>query len=308
MRLWTLLLAACLGGVLGAWLHHRFGSHDGADPAEAGPRDPSSYYLRTFRADIVSIEGLTPLLLSPLDREIIHPNCPERMVVRTGRDGHAGDIRPYVAAVGPLGLPTPSEGLAAEIVSRLEEGWSTVRDLAAGPVGQPHLRVLVKHYPRPKLPGACYTVEVDFYTVPDPLFDASKLDLETPGRTVRGLLFEWRKTWQTEGPAPRVIEAVMEVQGAIEVAVPRSRFWDLAGEPALQAARDERAAEHFEGYAGGKRYGLAWFDASCGRGPERPHRYAYRIYFSSGQGRPRLKQETIGGPLAARLRELVQRL
>jgi hypothetical protein len=316
----VVVAAASLGGFLGGLVAHSREPARRAATKLSPPvsddtvqprrrlRDLDSHYLRTYRLGVVGIGGMTPLLLTPL-KEVVPPSCPANFVVRQGAGTYQGDVLSYVEKLGMLAPRADKSGpLAKTVVQMLEWRWCALQDLAWGPVGSPPLRILVKHYPRADLPGRCYAVEVHLYTVPDPLFDRAQLDPKETRVRLRGNLITGRKTYQTDGGRPRIIEAALEVQTEVEARGARPDFWALLPDMDLRKkTQDPQASAHFEGYGGGLRHGLAWFDLSYGRGDVRPSGWAYRIHVLPGQDEPRLDKEPLDEPLAARLRDLVRR-
>ena len=163
-----LAFAAVFGGISGAVVGH---APAAAKEPEPPPQDPDSYYLTVYRKGAVPVRRMTPLLLSSREHERVPASCPAELVVRPG----AGEAAAFIDALGALELPVQADVLFVKNTARrIADGWETVRAAARDASAPPPLRVLVKHYPRPALPGRCYTIEVSFYATGDPLFDGKQ--------------------------------------------------------------------------------------------------------------------------------------
>ena len=292
--------AALFGGISGAVVGHPLGPATGSEPS---PVDPDSYYLGAYRNGVVPVRRMTPLLLSTREHERVPASCPPELVVRPG----AGQTAAFVEALGALGLPAQTDDLFVKnTTDRIVDGWQTVQAAARGAAETPPLRVIVKHYPRPALPGRCFTIEVGFYDFDDPLFEGKQARRlpDSPGH-----LLEWRKTYQTQGGNVRLVEASLEMQQDVAYGPLRWHIGELLRErPELAPLRDEDAGQHLRDMGAGERRGLLWFDLACGLGPTQPYACAYKIVGSWAGDEPNLRTRPLPEATAAALVRAVRKL
>jgi len=297
------------GGAFGALAAFRRLHASGAPDAEPRQR---SYYLTRLHPNGIAVKEMTPLLLTPLRDEFISPDCPERLVCLHGQDSYEEGIRAYVEAIGDLGLGADGfSGLAAEVARHLRHEWNRLRAVSSGKVSRPPLRILVKHYPRPELPGRCVTIQATFYDVPDAYMD--RIDIASKMRAgaavpVKGALLHLRRTYQLAGDGPRLIEALAEIHTHPGIAPPLRPVWLLLGEKQVGAiARDRDFGQHFMAYGAGARYGLCWTDRAFGLGDPAPFGAAYRILRTGARAGEKLEQAPLPPALASSLLRLVER-
>jgi len=279
------------------------------EPVKAILPTPPGYYLTALRTTGLDIDAMTPTLLSPLSRENVPADCPERMAVVTGDDSHAKTIKPFFDAVGAPGLSgTEATGLKGQAARQLERVWRVLNSLANGPVSTPPLRILYKHYPRPDLPGKCIALHATVYTVIDTYFDQERFkhDPAKPDQELRGVIFELRKTYQLEGEKPRLVEALIESHESIHMGR-RFILRELIGDKAPKPLADHESSAHFIAYSGGLRFGLVWVDRSAGIGQPAPWARAYSIKGGSMAKRPDARMEQLPAVFVRRLIELVGR-
>jgi hypothetical protein len=234
------------------------------------------------------------------------------LVIRSGAGSYAGEIRPYLEALGRVPLRAPVEGrpLAREATSAILQLLTRMTSIAAGPVGTPPLRAMVKHYPRPEFDGRCVTIQVVFYTVPDPHFDrtvyAAMIREGGLGQEVRGALLEFRKSYRLDGGTPRLFEAEAEAHAEVQLARRRETYAGMQPDAEIrQIGIDPAASAHFAEVGGGLRIGLLWMDRSMGVGPARPHACAYRISPSPSEGGAALESAPLPESLVEALLALV---
>jgi len=295
----VLAFAALFGGISGAVVGQPLGPATGPEPP---PVDPDSYYLGTYRRGVVPVRRMTPLLLSTREHERVPASCPPELVVRPG----AGQAAAFVEALGALGLPAQTDDLfVKDTTGRIVDGWRTVQAAARGAAETRPLRVLVKHYPRPALPGRCFTIEASFYDAGDPLIDGkdARRLADSPAH-----LFEWRKTYQTQGGILRLVEASLEMQHDVSYGPLRWHIGEFLRErPGLVRLHDEDAGQHFRDMGGGERRGVLWFDLACGLGPTQPYGCAYKI-LGSWAGEPDWRTRPLPAATAAALVRAVRKL
>ncbi len=290
------LLAGAAAGAVAAIVVRSGGS--GADEME-------SYYLSRLCDSGHDPAKPGMLLLTP--RAVpVPPGLQDRLSVRMANDSYERDIRPYLEALGTPGFEPAGELLPA-VAGHLEQAWELLRDLAQGPAGDPPLRVLIQHHPRPALPGRCVTIQTTFYTVPDPALDTSTMPRSRTDR-VRGQILQVRKTYQLDAEPRRLIHASVEAQPEVMVHGPRSNLGSLAGrEDVSRLAADEVGEAHFAALGGGARYGLAWFDLSAGLDEPQEWGAAFRIRWPRNAAEPKVETEALAGRAIARLLEFVRR-
>ena len=283
-------------------------------PPEFDAHQPSdlwrdSYYLSHLRDRVLAVSDMTPVLVSGRTSETIPPTCPERLVVVTSVKQYADAVLPFMDAVGPPDFgPVPAEGLAPGVVARIEKFWRELRKRAQAPPRDAPVRIIVRHYPRPELPGRCYTVHVFFYDMLDPAFDAREYELVRWGKKpLEGGLIEWRKTYQTQGAAPRLIEAAVEAQPRVMPGMGRPSGIDIFGKK-LGGRLKDPSVKHFWDLGGGDRYGLAWYDLSNGVGDPEPWARVYHIEWHDLERNMLVTdEEAPAGPIE-RLKEIIKRL
>jgi len=288
-----------------------FAGPEGDPPASP----PASYYLRELRPFGIDVDGLTPLVLSPLAEEKIPLTCPDRLVVCTSRAGTAGRVRPFLKALGEIAFPQEEQdGVLRSVEAKIVEIWRSL-DASATQQGKgPPVRVFFKHYPRElsELDGArAVTLHATLYSVPDLYFDISTaaighdpVDVERAAG-VQGLLLDIRKTWRITPHGPRLIEASIEVTEEVRNALRGPGLCQLLEEPSISAvATDSGAIMHFELYHG-ERWGLLWVDRAQD-GPVDGWASAYHIPYDPA-GKPNLETEPLPARVVAHLLELASR-
>lgn len=268
--------------------------------------EQQSFYFRTLRAGGISIDEMTPTVLSPLAEEDVPRSCPERMVVCTSKEGYARWVRPFLDALRPVAFEAgEGGGVRREACRRIERVFAELDAAASGEAKRPVVRVLFKHYPRDLPGGRGVTLHATVYSVPDLFFDAKLVEATNalrPGataRTVEGALLDVRKTWLLGKAGPRLVEASIETTTDVRNFPRGPRLGELLGDASVEhLARDEVSMAHFEMY-GGDRAGLAWFDRAR-EGPADPVAIAYTIPFS-GAEKASLEREPLEEALAKRL-------
>ena len=290
------LLAGAAAGAVAAIVVRSGGS---------GAEEKESYYLSRLCDSGHDPAKPGMLLLTP--RAVaVPPALQDRLSVRMANDSYEREIRPYLDALGAPEFEATGELLPA-VAEQLEQAWELLRDLAQGPAGDPPLRVLIHHHPRPALPGRCVTIQTTFYTVPDPVLDP----LQIRGRgtdPVRGLILQLRKTYQLDAEPRRLIHASVEAQPEVIVHAPRRGLGGLTGrEDVVGFAADEAGAAHFAALGGGARYGLAWFDLSAGLDEPREWSAAFRVRWPRRAAEPKVETEPLASRAVARLLEFVRR-
>ena len=205
---------------------------------------------------------------------------------------------------------TEDNALAREVTAELSKTWTRLREIADKPVREPLLRILTKHYPRRDLPGRCFTIQVTFFTVRDPYFDEGGLTAELleriNGKTIEGVLFDVRKTYQMRDKR-RLIEAELEVTTTVRAHFGRKGFPELSHVDAISVfANDTFFGAHFQPYGGGERLGLVWYDVSCGLGPARAWTAAFRAERMTEKA-TKVKTSALDAELAAAFKALVER-
>jgi len=327
------ILAIVAGGALGGFAALQFmDSPPPPDEPEAPPTvtapppvtpvapmailqpDGETYYLGKLRTSGVMIDAMTPLLLTPRADEKIPDHCPDRLAVLRGADTHADVIAPYLAAFGDVVFQDDGgpETVYHAATNALREQWRILHTLVKGPVTTPPLRIIVKHYPRPTLPGRCFTIQTTIFNVPDTYFDREWLQQNMPrsheAAPVRGLLYEFRKTYQTEGDRLRLIEAQIEVHTHVLMLPRRRTVLDLMGVASVgKVGPDLASVDHFIVYGGGVRSGMLWVDGSAGQGEAEPWARAYSIVRESMEGKPRVREAALSAEAEAALRKFVER-
>jgi len=243
-----------------------------------------SYYLEHHKRSAFLVDSMHPTLMTPLDER--KPDvCPEACIVLGAKTTYAEIIRPYVLAVGNLDfgrLGTLSD-LANAVSEELEEAWSSTLSIVteAVDVRRP-VRVLIKHYPARMTPGRCITVQMDVYTVADRYLDwrgtlgAGEASARIPGHIIR-----LRRTLQMDEPAPRLVEAWIEVLEAITIGDDTFNYKEHLRLTALP--EDPERTAHFEDFAAGRRFGFVWFDESHGKGKARVSAFAYQAHTKDGR-------------------------
>ncbi|MCZ6573345.1 MAG: hypothetical protein O7C98_09285 [Planctomycetota bacterium] len=309
----TAVLLAALIGAAGGYLGL---SALLRSPPEFDAYQPSdlwrdSYYLSRLRGRVLAVSDMTPVLVSGRTSETIPPTCPERLVVVTSVKQYADAVLPFMDAVGtPDFGALPADGLAGKVVARIQKFWGVLRERAQAPPRDAPVRIIVRHYPRPELPGRCYTVHVIFYDVLDPVFDAREYQLVRrveSGKPLEGGLIEWRKTYQTQGAAPRLIEAAVEAQPCVLPGMERPSGIDIFGKK-LGGRLKDPSVKHFWDLGGGDRYGLAWYDLSNGVGDPEPWARVYHVEWHDPEGNMLVTdEEAPAGPIE-RLKEIIKRL
>ncbi len=236
--------------------------------ADAFSNEPS-FYVRTIHRGDRSSERMRPTIISPIASEAKHPNCPPTLNMRCS-DGHGDLLAPYWRSVGSM-----TSADASEVFEPLAREWRILgKRILDDDVGRP-VRVLIKHYPRTKVPGRCVTIHVTFYSVPDPRFDEGAP--ASDGR-VEGVLFDVRQTWQLQGAEPVLIEASVEVTTDVRAAGHRRGFASIAKpDGAPEWGADPAMGAHFYGYGAGRRYGTVWFDRAAGIGETDAWAKVYRL-------------------------------
>ncbi len=274
--------------------------------------EPTSHYLKKIHKGGLALEGIVPYVLTPRVKEphpVPRPDC--RLVCGDGT--YVKNIKPYLVAMGEMALAAPDDApLARSAANSLSTEWRKLLDIAGKPATSPPLRVVTKHYARDTLAGRCVTIHVAFVTVRDPFLDDGGLTVElmkrVEGRTRKGAIVEFRKTYQIEGKTRRLIEAGFEVSFPVVAVFRRAGFPDLCGDARIAPFRgDPNIGGHFHLYGGGVRYGWIWYDLSSGRGKVRPWSAAYRIERSAPKQKPTVQTETLAPGLVKKLQNLVER-
>jgi hypothetical protein len=281
--------------------------------------DPPGYYLSKITKTGLVIDAMTPTLLTSLEHENVPASCPPRLTILAARggDSHDAHVRPLFDAIGKIRLSTPeTNSLAAETALALSQHWRDLKTTLDRPVTTPPIRVMYKHYPRPRLPGDCVTLHATVYTVPDQHFDQQWFREEMRkhhasgggrgGMAIRGVLIDLRRTYQLEGGPPKLVEASLEVHDNVSL-VRRAPFGQLLGEEPHEMLRDREAESHFLMLGGGTRRGLVWIDRSVGLRELDPWARAYRISVVSMREKPNVETEEISRTVVKDLIELVQR-
>ena len=234
-----------------------------------------SHIVGTYLDGIVETQESRCIVLTPKRSETPTPPNPDLRVV--AGDGTYASAREWFDALGRLRLGKGPGKLSVPV--RLETHWNNLLSLSRGPVSTPPLRVLIKHYPRPELPGRCYVVHATAYTAEDPYLDRPQAFDQ-----VRGVIFDLRKTYQLEGGEARLIEAQIEVQVELRYGEGKADFGHLLNREELgPIARDSGWSGHFEKFAGGTRFGMIWLDVSCGMGDAAGWSRGYRISTKRGE-------------------------
>jgi len=245
--------------------------------------DGDSHYLAAIWKKGAAVERMTPRLLTPKAAEAFAPPR-ENCEAITSADGYKSAILPYVESVGPVALqPHAADSEFAKKITRsLDAAWAAVTKKAnSEPVDGSILRVLTKHYPRPDLPGSCFTLHVTFFTVRDPFFDGGEdmasLLRRMHGKTVPGTMYELRKTYRMKDGERRLIEAQIEASPNVTVRMQRRGFAEVSKRPEAKRFLDAFHGAHFQLYGGGSRHGFVWYDQSLGEGNVRAYSAAYII-------------------------------
>lgn len=295
----TILLSLLAGAVAGA------GAAIVVRSGDSGTDEMESYYLSRLCDSGHDPAKPGMLLLTPR-AVLVPPALQDRLSIRVANDSYEREIRPYFGALGSPGFEAAGELLPA-VAGHLEQAWELLRDLAQGPAGDPPLRVLIQHHPRPGLPGHCVTIQTTFYTVPDPALDAASTPLGDTDR-VRGQILQLRKTYQLDAEPRRLIQASVEAQPEVIVHGPRRNLGSLAGrEDVGSLAGDEVGEAYFTALGGGVRYGLAWFDLSAGLDEPQEWGAAFRIRWPRNAAEPKVETEALAGRAIAQLLEFVRR-
>ncbi|MGQ0614294.1 MAG: hypothetical protein ACT4PV_11205 [Planctomycetaceae bacterium] len=277
--------------------------------------EPASYYLRELRPFGLEVDGVTPLILSPLAQEKIPITCPERLVVCTSPVGGRGRVVPFLKALGEVTFPKGApEGLVQSVEAKIERIWRAIEAGATRELAGPPVRVFFKHYPREpsEMGGArAITLHATLYSVPDLFLDmgstAISHDLAELARApaVPGLILDIRKTWRITPQGPRLIEASIEVTEDVHNALRGPGLCQLLQDPSVSAvAADAGAIMHFELYHG-ERWGMLWIDRAV-TGPVDGWARAYHIPYDADRTSS-LETEPLPAPVVARLLELVGR-
>jgi len=274
--------------------------------------EQDSFYFRALRAGGISIDEMTPTVLSPLREEDVPRSCPERMVVCTSKEGYARWVRPFLDALRPVAFEAgEGGGVRREACRRIERAFAELDGAALGEVKRPVVRVLFKHYPRDLPGGRAVTLHATIYSVPDLFFDAKLVEATNAvrqgdePRPVPGALLDVRKTWLLGKAGPRLVEASIEATTEVRNFPRGPRLGALLEDASVRhLAQDEVSMAHFEMYAG-DRAGLAWFDRAC-EGPPDPLAIAYAIPFS-GDGKATLEREPLDAALVKRVLEICAR-
>ncbi len=194
-----------------------------------------------------------------------------------------------------------------EFVAALKEppaafqpAWQRIRkSMAAGSdaPGREPLRIFVRSYARPDLPGHCVAVAIAFYTVPDP-------HIGRPGfGPWPGLLFDIHKTYQLAGGKTRLVEAALEVHTEVARSAMRAPLAVLAGEP----QGDARESTHFEQYGAGRRHAWFWMDRDWGARSKNQDIFARKVVVVLGRGPRQVDAKPLSAPEVAALFAFVER-
>ncbi len=273
--------------------------------------EPTSYYLKEIYKGGLAVDRLIPHVLTPRVKEP-HPVPRADCRLVCGDGTYAKNIKPYLEAMGDMALAAPDDApLARSAAKSLAAEWKKLLDIAGKPAASPPLRVVTKHYARDTLAGRCVTIHVAFVTVRDPFLDDGGLTVElmerVEGKTQKGAIVEFRKTYRIEGKTRRLIEAGFEVSPVVVATMGREGFPDLCRDERVVPFRgDPNIGGHFHLYGGGIRRGWTWYDLSLGRGKVKPWSAAYRIE-RPGKEKPTVRTEPLAPELAKKLRALVER-
>ena len=140
--------------------------------------------------------------------------------------------------------------------------------------------------------------------MPDWYFDQERFaHHNAAGEALPGVLFELRKTYQTEGGRVRLVEAQAEVHTRVSLMPHRQSIMDLVDD----VAPDPLYASHFLPYGGGVRNGMIWVDRSNGLGVAQPWSCAYTMERDHMREPPRVRMTALPQPAQAALRALVGR-
>ncbi len=278
-----------------------------------GPRSESanvgSYYLTHLRTTPLVVTEMTPTILTPLP-EYKPEGWPAACHVLSSDRTYASRVAPYLRAVGALrfgrraALPSVVNAVSAAVA----DTWGRALARSEGrPGGNDVLRVIVKHYPRHEAPGRCITIQADVYTVPDRYLDwGGVLHVGEVGVRLPGYVVRLRRTVQTEGGAPRLVEASIEVLERFRVGGAVVAYGKALGEPSLTS--DDQRNAHFEDFGATLRRGLLWVDRSYGRGTPRPWSRAYAIRTRSEEEPVETQAAALPADWVEALRGLVERL
>jgi len=257
-----------------------------------------SHFVDTYLGGVVAAQQSSCTVLTPKRSETPHPPNPDLRVV--SGNGTNASARDWFDALGRLRLGEDRNQLGAR--TALEAHWDNLLSLARGPASTPPLRVLIKHYPRPELPGRCHVVHATAYTAEDPYLDHPKAH-----GAVRGVIFDLRKTYQLAGDAPRLIEAQIEVHTELSYGEGKMPLGHILNRDDLgPIALDDGWSGHFEKFAGGTRFGMVWLDVACGIGDAAAWSRAYRITSEHGD-RHRVETEPLTATQVKALLEFVSR-
>jgi len=310
-----ILAAAVIGGGAGAYFALGTlpgnGSGEKGRPAQAGGE--SSYYFSHLWRGGLDVKEMTPLMVSARPNEQALPDCPERLAIVGKEGGYAESVLPFLEAVEPPAM-RGGAGLAKTVLGEMRSRWETLRSIAHRPLGDPPLRILVKHYPRPDLAGRCVSIQVTFYDVPDMYFDRAALlaDPESPpvqGKRIRGAILDLYRTYQLSGNQPRLIQALAEVSAPVLLLPQRLPITQILRRPddVSPGSIDGVFASHFLAYGGGVRQGLLWIDRSNGIGKPAAFSTAYRVVRRRMRQSPSIETGAIPASLVAALKDWVSR-
>ena len=258
-----------------------------------------SHFVDTYLGGVVAAQQSTCTVLTPKRSETPHPPNPDLRVI--SGNGTNASARDWFDALGRLRLGGERSKLGTR--TALQTHWDNLLSLAKGPASTPPLRVLIKHYPRPELPGRCHVVHATAYTAEDPYLDHPK-DQDA----VRGVIFDLRKTYQLAGDAPRLIEAQIEVHTELSYGEGKMPLGHILNRDDLgPVALDDGWSGHFEKFAGGTRFGMVWLDIACGIGDAAAWSRAYRITTGAHGDRHRVETEPLTATQVKALLEFVSR-
>ncbi|MDF1700669.1 MAG: hypothetical protein P1V36_05875, partial [Planctomycetota bacterium] len=180
-------------------------------------------------------------------REFKPASCPEACLVEAGGEAAFRSMGELFCRFGALdfGRDRVADGTTNDVSDALRAHWRALRTAfeEARGGGRP-VRALLKHYPRPDMPGTVVTIQVTVYTLPDLYLDRFlEQTHRDPEAAIEGVLVRLSKTYRLGGSAPRLIEAWAETAGGFRGGGSRLDYAAALGEPALRA--DDERESHF---------------------------------------------------------------